>query len=400
MLSENDNDMRIAVDYTPAIRQRAGIGRYTKGLVAALAELDHENEYILLVVGKGQEARNKRQEEATRNMVSCPLPLASLAPNFRFCHIPLSHRLLTIVWHRLRLPLPAEIFTGPVDLFHSPDFVLPPLRHARGLITVHDLAFLRVPECADPGLRAYLTKAVPRSIARAHRILADSENTRRDLMELLGVPAERIRVVPAGVDSRFHPIADEAELERVRRRYRLEEPFILSLGTLEPRKNFVRLIEAHAQLRRRLPSAPRLVIAGDRGWLYEDIFAAAEKSGSGQVRFLGFVPDEDLPALYTMAELFAFPSLYEGFGLPPLEAMACGTPVVCSNRPSLPETVGDAALLVDAEDVEELAQAMQRLLENEELRAEMRERGLRRARRFTWRKAAEKLLAAYETTLQ
>ena len=198
---------------------------------------------------------------------------------------------------------------------------------------------------------------------------------------------------------RFRPIEDEGELERVRRRYSLDEPFILSLGTLEPRKNYVRLIEACAQLRRRLPSAPSLIIAGGHGWLYEDILAAAKRHGNGSVRSLGFVPDEDLPALYTLAELFAFPSLYEGFGLPPLEAMACGTPVVCSNRPSLPETAGDAALMVDAEDIEGLATAMQRALEDEKLRTEMIAKGLAQANRFTWKKAAEKLLDAYRETL-
>ena len=391
--------MRIAIDYTPAIRQGAGIGRYTRGLVNALIEMDAENEYVLLVVGKVLEARGNT-EHATRN-TKPGQHLASLPPNFHLRRLPLPHRLVTIAWHRLRLPLPAELFVGPVDIFHSPDFVLPPLRRARGLITVHDLAFLRAPECADPGLRAYLTTAVPRSIARSDRILADSLSTKRDLMELLNVPGKRISIVPAGVEPRFRPIEteDEGELERVRRRYSLDEPFILSLGTLEPRKNYVRLIEACAQLRRRLPSAPSLIIAGGHGWLYEDILAAAKRHGNGSVRSLGFVPDEDLPALYTLAKLFAFPSLYEGFGLPPLEAMACGTPVVCSNRPSLPETVGDAALMVDAEDIEGLAAAMQRALEDEKLRTEMIAKGLAQAKRFTWKKAAEKLLNAYRETL-
>jgi len=377
--------MRIAFDYTPAIRQGAGIGRYTRGLAKALMELDAENEYVLLVLGKAQDEGQKTKDEG-RKMPS----------NFRIRRIPLSHRLLTILWHRLRLPLPAETFTGPVDLFHSPDFVLPPLRRARGLLTVHDLAFLRLPECADPGLRAYLSQVVPRSLARADHVLADSQNTKRDLMHLLNVPGERISVVPAGVEPRFRPIEDEGELHRVQRRYELDQPFILSLGTLEPRKNYVRLIEAHAWLRRQMPRAPNLVIVGGRGWLYEDIFAAARKWGDGGVRFLGFVPDEDLPALYSLAALFVFPSLYEGFGIPPLEAMACGTPVVCSDRPSLPETAGDAALMVDAEDVEGLAAAMRQVLEDEALRARLVERGFAQAQRFTWEKAAQKLLAAYQ----
>ena len=343
-------------------------------------ELDAENEYILLVAGKGQGARGK------------------LPPNFRLRHIPLPHRLLTILWHRLRLPLPAEVFSGAVDLFHSPDFVLPSLRSARGLITVHDLAFLRVPECADPGLRAYLSQAVPRSLARADHILADSQNTKRDLIELLDVPAGRISVVPAGVEPRFRPIEDEAERQQVRQRYELDKPFILSLGTLEPRKNYARLIEAYARLRRQMPHAPDLIIVGGKGWLYEEIFAAARKWGHGGVRFLGFVPDEDLPALYSLAALFVFPSLYEGFGIPPLEAMACGTPVVCSDRPSLPETANDAALMVDAEDVERLAAAMRRVLEDEALRARLVEKGFAQAQRFTWEKAAQRLLTVYQET--
>ena len=371
--------MRIAIDYTPAVKQGAGIGRYTRGLVATLAEIDRQNHYVLLVVGN-RNGYPDRQD---------------WPPNFSLRRVRFPHRLLTLAWHRLGLPLPAETFTGSVDIFHSPDFVLPPLRGARGIITIHDLAFMRVPECADPGLRAYLSQVVPKSAQRCDHILADSTSTRQDIIELLGVPPERISVVPAGVEPRFLPVSDREELERVRRSYSLDEPFVLSLGTLEPRKNYVHLIEAHAQMRQAMPSAPRLLIAGGRGWLFEDILATAERYGDMNVRLLGYVPDDDLPALYTQATLFAFPSLYEGFGLPPLEAMACGTPVVCSDRSSLPETVGDAALMVDAEDTSALATAMQRLLEDSQLRADMIRKGLAQAGRFTWDKSARKLLAAY-----
>jgi len=398
--------MRIAIDYTPATSQRAGIGRYTRGLVHALGKVDRENLYTLLIVGR---SRQKTMSSAANYAELAPPPgtsnfdarrSASLPANFRHRRVRLPYRLLTIVWHRLRLPFPAEALTGPADLFHSPDFVLPPLRRARGLITVHDLAFLRVPACADPRLRSYLAEVVPRSVARSDHILADSESTRRDLIELLGTPPQRITVVPAGVDPSFRPHPSPDELRRASRRYNLEKPFILSLGTIEPRKNYVRLIEAHALLRDRLTHAPHLLIAGTRGWLYEDIFSEARLRGGEAVRFLGFVPDEDLPALYAQAQLFAFPSLYEGFGLPPLEAMACGTPVVCSDRSSLPEIVGDAALMVDAEDAFALAAAMQRTLEEEGLRARMIARGLARARLFTWEEAARKLRAAYQESLQ
>jgi len=391
--------MRIGIDYTAAVQQRAGIGRYTRGLVRALAEVDRENEYVLFTAVGGQ-------RWADRNWPQ----------NFRMRMVPLSDHAMAILWHRLRLPLPVEVFIGRVDLFHSPDFVLPPTR-ARAILTVHDLSFLRCPECADPNLRAYLNRAVPRSVRRADLILADSQNTKDDLVELLGVSPDKIEVVYPGVDGRFRPIEDEALLEGVRRRYNLPPHFVLSLGTLEPRKNFVRLIEAFASmqvgkwasgqkadletcklanLQTCKPANLHLVIAGGKGWLYEGILRRPEELGiSDAVLFLGFIPDEDLPALYNLADLFVYPSLYEGFGLPPLEAMACGVPVVASNRPSLPEVLGQAALLVDPLDVEGLAAAMKRALEDEGLRKRMVKRGLERARGFTWRKAARELLRIY-----
>jgi glycosyltransferase involved in cell wall biosynthesis len=402
--------MRIAIDYTPAMRQAAGIGRYTRGLVAALAELDRSNEYTLLVVASTRQrpampaSRTASGGVATQasqgvaRHASGILQEDGLPANFRFARVILPHRLLTILWHRLSVPAPAELFTGPVDLFHSTDFVLPPLRRARGLITVHDLTFLRLPECAHPALRAHLSRAVPRSAGLAHHILADSLNTQQDIVDLLGVPVEKISVVPAGVDAHFRPVQDEAVLHRVQRRYALDRPFILTLGTLEPRKNLVRLIEAHARLRERFPAAPTLVIAGGRGWLFEDILSTARQHSEDAVRLIGFVADEDLPALYALARAFAFPSLYEGFGLPPLEAMACGTPVVCSNRPSLPEVVGDAALLVDAQDTDAWTDALERALRDSSLRSDLIERGRRQAQLFTWKRAAQTLLSVYEAT--
>jgi glycosyltransferase involved in cell wall biosynthesis len=311
--------------------------------------------------------------------------------------VPLSDRALTILWHRLRLPLWVELATGSLDIFHSPDFVLPPVRRARTILTVHDLSFIRYPQCADANLRAYLNKVVPRSVHRADLVLADSHSTKDDLMELLAVEPARIEVVYPGVEERFHPIEDQTLLEQVRNRYNLPPRFILGLGTLQPRKNFTRLIEAYSLLVIRYPSL-HLVIAGGKGWLYEEIFATVERLGlEEKVVFPGFVADEHLPALYNLADLFVFPSLYEGFGLPPLEAMACGTPVITSDASSLPEVVGQAGLMVEATDVESLAEAMQRVLEDDALREGMIARGLEQARKFTWGKAAAKLLSLYET---
>ncbi len=387
--------MRIAIDYTAAVHQGGGIGRYTKGLVKALMSLDRQNEYTLFVAGQ----IGTQDTQCTTHDTGYK-PDLDIPSNFRLKSIPVSDRVLNIVWHRLRLPLPVEAFTGKADVFHSPDFVLPLVWRARAIVTVHDLSFMRTPECAEPSLRAYLNKVVPRSIQRADLILADSHNTKRDIIELLGVDARKIQVVPAGVGERFHPIDDEATLEKVRRRYHLEEPFILSVSTLEPRKNFTGLIEAYAQLIERGSQIQRiphkLVIAGAKGWLYEEIFATVERLGLAErVIFPGFVAEEDLPALYNLADLLAFPSLYEGFGLPPLEAMACGTPVVTSNSSSLPEIVGGVGIMVEATDTEGLVEAMRRALQDGELRRSMIEKGLEQAKKFSWRKAAEKLLGAY-----
>jgi len=223
-------------------------------------------------------------------------------------------------------------------------------------------------------------------------VLADSQATCTDLIAHFGAPPEKVQVLYSGVDARFCPEKERGEQERLRDKYGIESPYVLSLGTLQPRKNYVRLIKAFANL----PLANlRLYIAGGRGWLYEDIFAEAQKHGD-RVHVLGFVDDADLPALYRGAALFAFPSLYEGFGIPPLEAMACGIPVVCSNASSLPEVAGDAALMVDPFDVDALAEAMARALEDTDLQQEMVAKGLAQAEQFTWEKAARQLLGLFK----
>ncbi|MBU1879827.1 MAG: glycosyltransferase family 4 protein, partial [Chloroflexi bacterium] len=309
--------MRIGIDYTPGVTLGAGIGRYTRGLVQALFELDHDNEYTLFAT-----------PGFNPQPASYHIPRSHFPPNFRYRPIPVSHRTTAIIWHRLRIPLPIETFTGPVDVFHSPDFVLPPQRRGARILTVHDLSFMRYPEGATPELRRYLNRVVPRSIARADLVLADSASTKHDLAELLDVAPERVRVVYAGVEPRFRPIFDEEHLRVVMDSYGLEPPFILTVGTLEPRKNLHRLFQAYALLRQRMAFAPRLVVVGAHGWLTDQIFEALAASGIAEhVHFPGFVHDADLPAVYNLACLFVFPSMYEGFGIPPLESLACGTPV-------------------------------------------------------------------------
>ncbi len=369
--------MRITIDYTSAVRQRAGVGRYTRNLVSALTKVDRENAYTLFCAGERPKGR-------------------AWPANFHVRTTLVPERLLTAGWHKLRLPLSAERIAGPADIFHSPDFTLPPLSKAAGVVTIHDLSFLKIPECADPGLREYLTARVPPSVARAARVLADSENTRRDVIELLGAAPEKVSVVYAGVEPRFRPVIDKQQLAAVSKRYQLPELFVLFVGTIEPRKNLSRLISAYSEMRRQTGLPHQLVLSGSKGWLYEDIFKEVTREGlEKDVQFLGFVADVDLPALYTLADLFVFPSLYEGFGLPPLEAMACGTPVVASNNSSLPEVLGDAARFVDAEDVTGLADAMATVLADGALRTRLAGLGREQAARFTWEDAAKQLVEAY-----
>jgi glycosyltransferase involved in cell wall biosynthesis len=372
--------MRIGIDYTPAVRQGAGIGRYTRELIRALPAVDAENTYRLFVAGRGVR-------------VTPPA-----APNFRTRWVPLTDRETSLLWQRLHLPIPIELFLGRLDIFHSPDFVLPPVAGARKVLTVHDLSFLRVPQFAHPVLREYLERVVPRSIHRADLVLADSASTRNDVVEMLDVPEERVRVVYCGVEARFQRVADPEVLAAARQRYGIDGPFVLGLGTLEPRKNFAGLVEAFGRLRQRRDLPHRLLIVGGKGWLYEPIFERVRDLGlEDWVRFPGFVSDADLPALYTLADCLAYPSFYEGFGVPALEAMACETPVVTTKTSSLPEVVGSAAVLVDPYDVESIVEGLDRVLHDEALRARLQAAGLRQTQEFTWERAARALVAAYRS---
>jgi glycosyltransferase involved in cell wall biosynthesis len=374
--------LRIAIDYTSAINQNAGIGRFVRNLVDAVVAHGSTDSFLLF--------------HANPNPGRAPnYPSGS---NVSHRELRISERWANIIWHRLQVPLPADWLTGPIDLFHSPDFVLPPVRAARSILTVHDLAFLLYPECADARLRAYLEKTVPRSVRRADYVVADSENTRNDVICLLGVPPERVTVVPGGVDPVFRPVTDPTRLSTLRRSMGLDDttPYILFIGVIEPRKNLMGLIEAFDILKSRRSLPHKLVVAGRRGWLSDSTMERAERSPyRSEIIFPGFIPEADLPTLYSAAETFAFPSHYEGFGLPVLEAMACGTPVVASRASSLPEVVGDAGMQVDPDDSDHLASALELLALNPEMRADFSTRGIARASTFTWEAAAEVMLDVY-----
>ncbi len=307
------------------------------------------------------------------------------------------------------MPLPADLFTGRCDVLHSPDFVSPPHRSGADVITVHDMSFMVVPECAQPRLAKFLGGAVPRAVERADRIIAVSHQTKRDLVRLLGVPETKVVIAHNGIDPwiagwsmrKAELGLEELEREEARLRVKLGLPnrFILHVGTLEPRKNLVRLIEGYEQAVRGLDEDVALVLAGRKGWLYEPILAAAERvndGGSGaRVIFVDFIHDDELPMLYNMAEVFAYPSLYEGFGLPVAEAMMCGTPTLVSEDGALEEVAGDAAVRVEAKSVESIANGLRRLLDDDALRAELSAKGPKQVAGFTWEAAAQKVLEVY-----
>lgn len=373
---------RIGIDYTAAVQQAAGIGRYVRELFRALLIMDLPHQYKLFAACQS------------------PIPPEAQLPT-PIKRLPFHDKWLMRIWHRARLPIPVEAITGKIDLFHSPDFTLPPtLPSTRTLLTVHDLSFVRQPESTNQKLRAYLNKVVPRSVLQADHVLADSQATMDDLIELWNTPPEKITVLHCGVEARFRPVTDKTILSGTRQRYGLgDNPFILSVGTLHPRKNFLRLVQAFSSIANRFPGVS-LVIAGGRSWQYADIIAEPEKLGiPGRVIFPGFVDDSDLAALYSAADLFVLPSLYEGFGIPVLEAMACGTPVVISNRPSLPEVAGGAALTCDPVDVDDMVATLEKVLTDSTLRQDLIDKGKQQAIKFTWEKAAQQLAGIYNHML-
>ncbi len=304
-----------------------------------------------------------------------------------------------ILWEQAALPLLAR--QAMLDLLHGAVNVNPAIAPCPTVVTVHDLSFMRYPQAFPPMQRAYLHSQVRRSVRAARRVIAVSQATKQDVVELFGAPAERIDVVYNGVDAGFCP-APAAEVEAFRRRAGLPGRYILHLGTLEPRKNLVRLVQAFARVRAHDAGQPavKLVLAGGKGWDYDAIFAEVARQGLQQeVIFPGYVPDEELAWWYRAAALFVYPSLLEGFGLPVLEAMACGAPVATSNLSSLPEVAGDAALLVDPTSVDALADALLRLLADAGLARELRSRGLAQAARFPWSRTAQETAAVYRRAL-
>ena len=373
--------MRILFDISPAVHRHGGLGRYASELLRALLQIDRANDYHAFYskLGAGEQV-----DPALDRLPAHTLGLPAKPWRMGVLLAELAH-------------IPMDTWLPPCDLFHATEHLLPPLQRAGSVFTIHDLIFLRFPEYHLPLNRWYLSLMLPRFLRRADALIAVSENTKRDVVKLMQIPPDKITVIYEGVNPAYKPLDDRAARDRVREKYNLPAEYILCFATLEPRKNLLTLLDAYHALLARDQAVPALVLAGRKGWLYQPIFARVHELGlEDRVHFTDWVAEQDAPVIMNMASVFVFPSLYEGFGLPPLEAMACGTPLICSNASSLPEVVGAGGLLFEPRDVGALANALARVLADAELRAQLRGRGIEQARKFTWERAARETLAVYQ----
>jgi glycosyltransferase involved in cell wall biosynthesis len=364
--------MRIGIDARLVYYSKAGIGQYIVRLAEALAKLDTEGvEFALL-----QSRKDRTQIVDDHGF------------NRRSVWTPSHHRLEQFTLH-------LEISRLRLDLLHSPDFIPPFRRNCRSVITIHDLAFLLYPHFLTKESARYYGQ-IDQAVRRTDHIIAVSESTRQDAIKLLGVPERKITVIHEAANPMFRQIDAEEARCHVAETYGLDEGYILFVSTIEPRKNLPALLQAYRKLLDDYKRPEKLALAGSRGWLSDEVYQMVERLHlSDRVRFLGRVPTEHLVYLYNAARLLVHPSFYEGFGLPPLEAMTCGTPVVVSNVSALPEVVGDAAWLVDPHDVDELTVAMWRILTDEDVRGSLITKGLKRAKMFSWERAAQETLDVY-----
>ena len=315
----------------------------------------------------------------------------------QFSRWPTQRPAMRILWEQLIQP--SALYRAKADLYHAMAFVSPLMLPCPSVVTVYDLSFLRFPEAFRPINRYYLRYLTALSVRRAKAVITISESTRQDVINLLGKPADQVHTIYCGVDDSFRPLS-LAEVAIFKQQQNLPDRFILYLGTLEPRKNLSGLIRAYGQLCQLDPTTPPLIVVGGKGWYYQAVFTLVTDLGlQDRVKFPGYVPQAQLPLWYNAASLFLYPSLFEGFGLPVLEAMSCGTPVVTSNISSLPEVAGQAGALVNPNNPAQLAHTMHLILTQPDLQQTMRARGLQQATQFRWDKAAQETIMVYQKVL-
>ena len=368
--------LRIAIDAHSVGVGLGGNESYASNLIEALAEIDSQNQYTLYVTKR---AAVERYSNRWANF-----SVRRTAPHSPVIRIPLT--------------LSVELRRRPVDVLHV-QYTAPPLTPCPIVSTIHDLAFEHLPETFKRRSWMQLRLTVRSTAKRAAQIITLSDHSKRDIVETYGISPDRISVTPAAAPSSFKPVFDQNELQRVRQTYGIEGDYILSVGAIQPRKNLARLVAAYSRLRDAHPQGklPTLVIVGKRAWLYgETLRTIEELELTSSVILTGYVPESDLPALYSGAICFAYLSYFEGFGLPLVEAMKCGTPVIAGNRTSSPEVVGNAGMLVDPFEIDDIAAAIERVIFDSDFRSGLKIKGLERARLFDWRETARQTLAVYQ----
>lgn len=369
-------DLRIAIDAHSVGTGLGGNETYATSLIEALAEIDPVNQYAIYVTRP--EAAERFSNRWSNFTVRTTLP-----------HTPLI---------RIPLTLSRELRKNPVDVLHV-QFTAPPFSPCPVVVSIHDLSFEHLPETFKRRSQMQLRLTVRQSARKASQVIAPSEHGRNDIIDTYGLSPEKVTAIPLAAAAHFAPVKDAKELQRVRQTYGMEGNYILSVGSIQPRKNLNRLIAAYSSLRHTLPEGklPQLIVVGKLAWLYEETVRAISEQGlEKSIILTGYVPERDLPALYSGALCFVYPSYFEGFGLPPLEAMKCGTAVIVGYRTSLPEVVGEAGLLVDPFDIESIAAAIGKVINDSDFRSQLIVKGLERARLFDWRQTARQTLAVYK----
>ena len=373
--------MKVFIESTPVFGQRTGVAQYIKRLVDTTVKLDENNNYTAFgFLFFGRVLKNGRYEENE---------------NLRYAFIRyFPGRVYTKLMKWFIAP-PVDLLMGKrADVMLFMNYISwPTILPTKKIVAVYDLSYKVYPQYTDQQLKKFFDKFLGKSISKAAHIITISENSKQEITKYYGIPEKDISIVHPAVDHELYVPKNKSQIDAIKSKYNIKQSYILSLGTIEPRKNLVGLLNAFDLLSEDIKKTHTLVLAGGKGWLDSDINQVYEElSKKYDIVRTGYLPDEDLPALYSGAKVFVFPTFYEGFGMPPLEAMACGTPVIASNNSSLPEVVGDAALMVDAHQTPDITQAIQRVLTDAKLSKSLAAKGLEQAKKFTWEKSAKNLI--------
>ena len=385
------NNFRIGIDISTLLNHGPdiGAGRYIINLVRNLLEIDNKNTYVLT----GRYTSTEYLEIA----YNLKKDFENNKIELKFYRTP--QKKLDL-WNRLKFP-PIEFLGFKADILHCPDYLILPTLNKNIVLTIHDLAFIRFPEFNFDWFVKKYTREVKKNAQISKKIIADSKSTKNDIVRFFKIDSRKVDVVHLAADKTFRTLTADRIDKNILKKYKIDKKYILSVGTIEPRKNFITLIKAFNHIKQKKADfSYKLVIAGRTGWKSEDTYLERENSPyRNDILFIGRVPDKDLVQIYNQAELFVYPSLFEGFGLPPLEAMSCGLPVIASDTSSLKEVIGNAGILISPGDNIELQKQILYILKNEEVKEKLGEKSLTRAKKFSWIDTARRTLDIYNKTI-